>query len=360
MSYIKVAVLGPRGTNSEEIAQKDWGDSAKFIYCETFGEIFDHVVQQDATYGVIPIEDSVEGDVAGVMDLLSDRKVYIVRKACLTVKHYLLAKEGIESLRKIGSHPQVLAQCKEYLDKSFPNLERIAFTSTARAALEASKDSSLAAIANNRCAKLYGLRILQSEIMTNYTQFFHFALEPNNKFTGPAETSVVVYPKNDAPGILAKLLDVFVKNGVNLTKIYSRPVRGSVWKKKFFISFEGSKFESRIANALKSIETLSIVDKVWSFGSYPFMESETGSIVTGEVKPPSHARYSCALKWFGRNYIYAESFRNSEGQEYMVFKRPRFKLGSLPLGEETMILPSDYVEIKDNICRPIFDIMQAE
>jgi prephenate dehydratase len=264
-----IAVLGPKGTFTEKVALERW-KNARFLYAKHFEGVFELVENKKAEYGVIPTEDSVEGDVLLSLDLLRRYDVYIVEELRLEVIHCLLGKGKVEDLKIITSHPQALSHCRKYLDSNFPGLDIQPSLSTAHAAQRASLDPKIGAIADERVASLYGLNILRREIHdsgSNITRFFVIASSPSIP-EGEAKTSIIIYPSEDRPGVLYEILREFAERRINLTRIVSRPSGRTLGEYVFFIDFEGSQKTRKVRSALSSVEKLSAVRAIRNLGSY--------------------------------------------------------------------------------------------
>lgn len=267
-SFKKVAILGPRGTHTERAARY-WGQRAKLKYVRVsdIRSIFEHVSKKKATYGVIPIEDSVEGDITLSFDLLKDYDLYIVGEIQAFVTHCLLAKKGKEAIKTIASHPQALAHCRRYIEMNFPKVALRQTGSTAEAARLASTDPTIGAIANESVANIYGLNVISRDTHdygNNTTRFLVLAREQVRP-KGPAKTSILVDPPEDRPGVLYQLLRGFADRMLNLTKIVSRPMRGILGEYTFYIDFLGNQEDQKVKEAFNDIEKEAAIR---NFGSY--------------------------------------------------------------------------------------------
>ncbi len=161
---LNIAVVGPKGSFSEEAGLEFAGKQGKFTYAQNFDEIFDLVEDGKVNCGIIPFEDSIKGDVEGIIDLFRIHDVYIVHELHLDVTYALLGKESIDKLKVVGSHQRALDLCKKYLDTYLPHLSRRPNSSTSEAALFASLNSAFGAIAGEHAAEIYGLKVLRREI----------------------------------------------------------------------------------------------------------------------------------------------------------------------------------------------------
>lgn len=268
--------LGPPGTFTEEVSMK-YAKGKAFLLrpFSTLDKVFKAVIHKEIDHGIVPVENSLEGSVNLTHDLLSNSHVKIQGELLLQVRQLLLARPGQtpSQIREICSHPQALAQCRLYLDKTYPGRPRINIASTAEAAALAAQNDGKAAIASIRAAELYGLEILQDSIQdesSNITRFLLIGLDDALP-TGNDKTSLLV-GLHDKPGTLYSVLGIFARYSLNLTKIESRPIRGELGKYIFFLDFEGHREEKIVTQALQEAEKQTLFLKV--LGSYPRAEKD--------------------------------------------------------------------------------------
>lgn len=265
---LKVAYLGPVGTFTHIALLEIFGDVIDAVPHRTISDVFDEVETGRATFGVVPIENSTEGAVTYTMDEFLDTDLKIVSEKSLRITYSLLSVcDSIEKIKKIYSHPQSLAQCKNWLKANLPNVEINQVNSTAKAAETASWDKYSAAIASNISAKIYNLNIIADGIedsRQNYTRFLVLG-KHDNPPTGNDKTSIVCAVK-DQPGALYKLLKPFSEHGINMTMIESRPDKKKMWAYNFFIDFNGHRTDPAVQKALEAMKQETIFLKV--LGSY--------------------------------------------------------------------------------------------
>ncbi|MEM7008260.1 MAG: prephenate dehydratase [Thermodesulfobacteriota bacterium] len=266
----KVAYLGPEGSFSHQAAYNEFGGSADLIPIASFEEIFEEVENGRANFGVVPLENSIEGSVNMVLDLLSKTHVGITAELFERINHYLLSKSGNKKdVKTVASHPQAVAQCKKWLNKNLPNCEILETASTAEAARIASRRKNTAAIASEHAASIYKLKVIQNNIeesSLNTTRFFVIG-NKTNKPTGDDRTSIV-FSLKDKPGALQKsFFQPFGEAGINLTKIESRPSKERPWEYLFFVDFKGHAQDKVVKSLLKKLDKNCIFLKV--LGSYP-------------------------------------------------------------------------------------------
>lgn len=238
-----IAVQGTEGAYSQQACDKIFpmGD---IMYFKTFGHVFDAVNKGLCDFGILPIENSSNGSVKEVYDLMLEKNFYIVRSYKLFIKHVLLAKEGtaMGNITEIVSHPQALEQCSEFL-KKYPNIKTTYFSNTAAAAkyIAESDRDDIAAISSKYCAELYGLNVVKENIQNsenNYTRFICIAKDML-LYPGSGKVSLMLTAPHE-PGGLYHIMAKFAALGLNITKLESRPISGTDFEFMFYFDFEGS------------------------------------------------------------------------------------------------------------------------
>ncbi len=265
-----VAYLGPEGSFSNQAAFHMFGSSSKLIPFSSFEEIFEAVQKRECKFGMVPVENSIEGSIGSILDMLFEWDLKICAEYYERIGHFLLSKTGKrEDIKKVASHPQALGQCRKWIGKNLRGVEFLETPSTAAAAKMAAQDTSIAAIASEYSASLYGLKIVQSHIednAQNTTRFIVIGYEEPAP-TGRDKTSIVFAIK-DRPGALHESLFLpFAKANINLTKIESRPSKGRPWEYIFFVDFLGHRTDEKVQQALREVEGKCIFLKI--LGSYP-------------------------------------------------------------------------------------------
>lgn len=266
---LKVACLGPAATFTHLAAIRHFGSSAAFLPVNSIKDVFECVQSGTAEYGVVPIENSSEGVITYTLDMFLDFDLTISAEVMLEVSHNLLSKDGnIENIRKVYSHPQAIAQCRQWLERNLPKVLIVDVLSTAKAAEHALKDGKGAAIASELAAKVYDLRFVEKHIEDNRNNFTRFLVISKQcpSPSGDDKTSIMLSIKDKA-GALHEVLTSFKKGKINLTKIESRPSKRKAWEYIFFIDLEGHIQSRKVKKALKEVEKDCILLKV--LGSYP-------------------------------------------------------------------------------------------
>lgn len=265
-----IGVLGPQGTYSEKAALL-WSrgqPKASLVYFPDFEEILVAVEEGRVDAGIVPVENSLEGAVTAVMDLLLRLDVAIVGEVNLPIRHCLVG-QGQGEIKVILSHPQALAQCRQYLHEHFPGAEIRTTGSTSHAARLAQEFPEMAAIAGQEAAQRYGLKILAREIQDaedNVTRFI-VAGKSCAAPTGRDKTSLIIYLDKDRPGALYSILGEFASRSINLTRIESRPSRKGLGDYYFYIDLEGHMNDTALGEAIGAVKEKAAMVRV--LGSYP-------------------------------------------------------------------------------------------
>lgn len=263
-----VAFQGEHGAYGE-VAARNLVPSGAYIPCLEFVDVFRGVEEGYFDLGVVPVENSLEGAVTQVNDLLTTTSLKVAGETKVAVNHCLLSTETTDyrEIRLVYSHPQALAQCRNFLMRN--NLEPRPYYDTAGAAKMLARENprSAAAIASALCAELYDLEIIKEGIEdgpSNSTRFLLLSREPDSHIGD--KTSIIFAVPHEA-GKLFGVLKLFAEANINLTRISSIPLRSDPSNYSFFLDFEGSEKDEKVARVLKQMEDLTISMKY--LGSYP-------------------------------------------------------------------------------------------
>jgi len=261
---MRTITLGPSGTYSHRAASA-LSESVEFT--ESVTAIVEAVADGEYDRGVIPIENSIEGSVTESLDALADSDVAVVAEIITPIRHGLMAQS--EDFDLVASHAQALAQCRSYLEDHYPDADLEAVASTARGVEHAREDSTVAAIAHpdNAGAELSVLAEDIQDQSSNATRFFAIA-DPQTRSIEGGNTSLIVYPNVDYPGLLLELLEPFADRDVNLSRLESRPSGERLGDYVFHIDVEAGLYEQRLQDALDEIEELASEGWVRRLGSY--------------------------------------------------------------------------------------------
>ena len=267
-----LAFLGPSGTYTEEAALL-YDPSAELRPYPNISAVGQAVASGETGQGVAPIENSIEGSVNFTLDLLvSETSLLICYEVVLPIEHYLMGKPGtqLEEVEVVYSHPQALAQCREYLERNFTNAAQSASLSTAQAVGDAmSSNVPSAAIAPRRSAALYNAKILASgiqDVAANATRFVVLS-KSDHEPTGNDKTSLFFTFAQDLPGQLYAVMGEFAQREINLAKIESRPTKQSLGQYVFFVDCDGHREDSLLREAIEGIRRR--VSSLRVLGSYP-------------------------------------------------------------------------------------------
>lgn len=267
---LRVAYLGPEGTFTQAAAIKHFGHSVISVPMAAIDEIFREVAAGAVQFGVVPVENSTEGAINHTLDSFLEHDMVICGEVELRIHHHLLvgANTRTEKISRVYSHAQSLAQCRKWLDAHYPSVERVAVSSNAEAAKRVKGEWNSAAIAGDMACELYELTKLAEKIEDrpdNSTRFLIIGSQ-SVPSTGDDKTSVIVSTRNK-PGALHELLQPFHANGVDLSRIETRPSRSGKWTYVFFIDFFGHQDDPLVKDVLEKINGESVAVKV--LGSYP-------------------------------------------------------------------------------------------
>ncbi len=268
---IKIGYLGPEGTFTQQAALQYFPKcNSEFIPELSIRDIFAKVDGKYYDYGIVPVENSIEGSVGETLDRLIEFDVKIYAELEIRIIQSLIGLESIpfSEIKKIYSHPQAIAQTSLWRAKNCPNAEIIEVGSTSQAVRKVKelKDKTCVAIGNSLSANIYNLIELEKGIennVQNYTRFI--VISKNDRApTGNDKTSIVFVVKHE-PGSLFSILKIFAENKLNLTKIESRPAKNGLWEYIFLCDYEGHKTTTQ--PILDKIKESTIWIKI--LGSYP-------------------------------------------------------------------------------------------
>ena len=268
-----IAYLGPEKTNTHVAAQKKFGLRAKYVHAPTVDEVFHLVERRQADFGVVPIENSLEGAVTHTLDRFIDFRdspAVIQGELEQPIRHYFITRRGASwaDISVVYSHPQALAQCHRWLAHQFPRVQRRETNSTADAVSYVARDSNSTRAAIGRRELAVQHRLDAQPIPNereNKTRFLVLGLEEPRK--GARNKTSIVFSLKDRPGALYDALVPFKRERINLTKIESRPSKQKAWEYYFFIDVEGHESEPRLKRALNALQRSALFMRV--LGSYP-------------------------------------------------------------------------------------------
>lgn len=264
-----VAYMGPPGTFSHIAARTAFGLATRYIETSTIEGVIDSVARGSASFGVVPIENSTEGGVTATLDALIDTDVTIQRELVIAVAQCLIGRqEDLNQIRRVHSHPQPLAQCRLWLARHLPHAELVASTSTAAAAREAAIDVTASAIGSRLSAEIYDLVVIREGVQDRPENATRFVVLGRTEVTptGRDKTSLV-FSTEHVRGALRRALEIFDDEGLNLTRIESRPAPGRRWEYVFFTDVEGHRADLGVSRAIDRLRMSCSTVRV--LGSYP-------------------------------------------------------------------------------------------
>lgn len=265
---LRVAYLGPEATFTHQAARQRFGGSVQYVGCETITDVFSAVRKHTADYGVVPVENSIDGAVTHTLDELVGTRLKICAEIYLPVSQHFMARPDVGRIRRIYSKAEVFSQCRAWLSRTRRGVEQIPASSTARAAEIASREKGAAALASALAAEIYGLKILERDVQDesdNTTRFLVIARNSGGP-TGRDKTSVYIALR-DRVGALHDALASLKKNRVNMSKLEARPSRTKAWEYFFFADLDGHQDDPPVRRALQALQRQCTHMTV--LGSYP-------------------------------------------------------------------------------------------
>ncbi len=265
---LTIAYLGPEHTWTHQAALQKFGASLKYSPQSSIADVFAEVSRGRADYGVVPIENSTEGAVSHTLDVFMDSDLRICAQILLPIEHNLATRCNLDAVVKVMTHPQSLAQCRQWLREHLPTAELVPVSSNTRGAEAAAKEEGVAAICGELAATHYGLRILERSIQDhpdNATRFLVIGKNTSPR-TGNDKTSLM-FSVQDKAGALYSALEPFNRLRLSLTKIESRPSRRKAWEYVFFVDVEGHCEDAALIEAVTDLRQHCTFVK--SLGSYP-------------------------------------------------------------------------------------------
>lgn len=255
-SKCRVVFQGAEGAYSQAAMIQYFGEGVNCFHVDTFRDAMLAIDEGSADFAVLPIENSSAGIVSEIYDLLVEFENYIVGEQIIPINHCLLGCEGtkISDIKTVYSHAQSLMQSAHYLQEK--GWQQISMKNNAFAAQKVAEDKNPteAAIASEYAAKVYGLEILEKGVNDLKENSTRFIIITNQKvFSKDASKISLCFEVNHESGALYHALSHLIYNGLNMTKIESRPLEGRNWEYRFFVDFEGNMEDSAVKNALRGL-----------------------------------------------------------------------------------------------------------
>lgn len=265
---ITIAYFGPHATNTHQAARSRFGTSVSYVPQVTIADVFDAVARGRADYGVVPIENSTEGAVNHTLDVFMESDLRICAQILMRIENHLASKCPRGEIRRLYSHPQVFGQCRQWLQRTLPNVELIEVGSTPRAAELAASEPNSGCLVARMAAEEYGLPIIEQSVQdnpNNTTRFLVLGLKASPP-TGDDRTSLM-FCVRDEPGALFKALEPFSRLRISMSKIESRPSKRKAWEYFFFVDVDGHAEQSPLKEAVAELSNHCTLVKI--LGTYP-------------------------------------------------------------------------------------------
>lgn len=265
-----IAFQGERGAYSESAIHSFFGSSVQVKPCKTLSDVFKSVEKEESDYGMVPIENSIEGSINQTYDLFLTHDLKVCGETVIKIVHCLITnpQTELDSIKVIYSHPQALAQCRRFIENLGCEMIPTYDTAGSVKLLKEKQIMNAGAIASEGSAKIYEMRILMRGIEdnpNNFTRFFVLS-KHDSQPSGEDKTSII-FSTRHMPGALYSALEEFAIRDINLTKIESRPTKQKPWEYNFYLDFEGHRSERKSQEALIGLKRKSVFLNI--LGSYP-------------------------------------------------------------------------------------------
>lgn len=266
---LKIAYLGPEGTFTQAAALKHFGHSVETVALSCIPDVFAEVQSGHANFGLVPVENSTEGVISHTLDMFINSDLKVCGEVEIRIHHQLAnLSQNPQEIKKIYSHQQSFAQCRNWLDQHCPGIELITVNSNAEAARLASQDVGAGAICGVQAVEIFGLKVCHKNIedLPNNTTRFMVIGDMDVAPSGKDKTSLLLSAHNK-PGALLSLLKPLAEHGISMNKIESRPSPNKLWEYVFFIDIDGHQQNDNVSAALQELERQAALFKI--LGSYP-------------------------------------------------------------------------------------------
>lgn len=271
MNGMKVAYSGTEGAFAHIAANKLYPNANKVAFSD-FSSAYQAVEKGECDVAVLPVENSYNGEVGQVTDLMFSGSLYVNGMFDLPITQDLLAKDGarIENIREVVSHPQAFGQCAEYIKKHGFVCHEFANTALAAKWVADSDDLTIAAIGSREAADIFGLTVLDHDInesKRNSTRFAIFSRVANKRIAKDSGVhSILLFTVRNEAGALARAIDVIGQHGFNMRTLRSRPMKELLWEYYFYVELEGNIQSEEGTSLLESLGEF--CDKLRFAGTY--------------------------------------------------------------------------------------------
>ncbi|HXG14006.1 MAG TPA: prephenate dehydratase [Candidatus Nitrosotenuis sp.] len=261
----KISFQGERGAYSEDAAISFFGNTVETVPLSTFTEVVEATENGKTDYSVLPVENSLEGSVGESYDLLLSTTLNVVGEIYYRVRHCLIGFDKIQNIDTVYSHPQALGQCRKFIQRYKLKMVPAYDTAGSVKIIKELNKKNISCIASKRASEIYGVPTIIEGIEDNTNNYTRFLVLSKTKASHGDKTSIIFSVKHEA-GTLYNILREFNEYKINLTKIESRPNKSTPWEYNFYVDFDGSQEDPKIAELLKKINKNSLFLKV--LGSY--------------------------------------------------------------------------------------------
>ena len=267
---MRVAYCGTEGAFAHIATGKLFPTSERVAYGD-FVSAYRAVEAGDCDAAVLPVENSYNGEVGQVTDLMFSGSLYVNAMMDLAVSHDLLVVPGAsrEQIRTVLSHPQALGQCAEYIRRHGWQTQEYTNTALAAKYVAERRDPTLAAIASEDAAGVFGLEVMERNVnasRSNTTRFAVFSRSEDTNAARRGETFVLVFTVKNEAGSLARAIDVIGQHGFNMRTLRSRPMKELLWQYYFYVEAEGNVHTENGSNMMRELEKF--CDRLKLVGTY--------------------------------------------------------------------------------------------
>ncbi len=267
----RISFQGEHGAYSETSAQRFFQFDIETVPCRTFHDVLEETESGNSDYATLPVENSIEGSVGQSFDAILSSNLHAIGEIYLEIHHCLISNGKIDEIDTVYSHPQALGQCSDFIQKkSLMTVPTYDTAGSVKIIKELGK-KNVAAIASKNAAEIYNMPIIQEEIENepnNVTRFLIFSKQQTEP-TSNDKTSII-FSINHEPSSLYGIIKEFSNNNINLTKIESRPKKGTAWEYNFYLDFVGHISDKKISSMLDGLKKNTKFLKI--IGSYPLAE----------------------------------------------------------------------------------------
>ncbi len=260
-----VTILGPEGTFSHIVFKRFFGENTECNFAKNIKDIFIDVSNKNSKFGIVPVENSIEGSISVTLDYLYEFEVKIWAELLLKVSFNLVSfADSRDKIKRIYSHPHAIAQCRNFIEKNFKDVEIIELSSTSSGIKFVEEDKNAAAIVSPLAGEIYSIPVLFKNIQdnqNNFTRFFVISNDINKLKKG--EKSSLIFAVSHKPKSLFAALEVIAKFNLNMCKLESRPIKGVPWEYMFYVDIEGE-LNDKFIEEFKSVTTY-----IKFLGTYP-------------------------------------------------------------------------------------------